>query len=356
VIGGKGRLDQSQVAGDGSTNIQAESVAVTVAGPTYGEVREIAKDVFEANFYRLAAAAQDLARERVDWMVDQYIAKLRQENLSDLSQVRSPDLQYALAVAQREYARSGERDLGETLVALLVDRTRQTERTLHQIALNESLETVAKLTTDQLDALSLIFLLRYTVNGTIHSLDGLTQFLEQDIHPFVHTLSTKLATYQHLEYSRCGSISLPETSIEHLFTTTYPGLFCRGFSLDALAQIIPNTESMFGDPPLVIRCLRDDALFQVNALNHGAFKDDWARTPFVESVRDVLWQLHISRLFPHSEVRDDLITRCPGLALLFTAWAASVIGRMTLTTVGMTIGHANYHRRTNKHFDLSRWL
>jgi hypothetical protein len=64
-------------------------------------------------------------------------------------------MQYAVFTAQREFARSGDDQLGDILVDILVDRTKEPDRSLLQIVLNESLNVAPKLTADQLAAFCL---------------------------------------------------------------------------------------------------------------------------------------------------------------------------------------------------------
>jgi hypothetical protein len=54
---------QKQSSGDNSVNIQAVQVVV---GANYGEIRQIARDVFDANFYRLAQVAKETATQRAE--------------------------------------------------------------------------------------------------------------------------------------------------------------------------------------------------------------------------------------------------------------------------------------------------
>jgi hypothetical protein len=52
---------QKQEAGDGSTNLQGQSIVIH-QGISYADAREIALDVYKANFIQLSQEAADLAR------------------------------------------------------------------------------------------------------------------------------------------------------------------------------------------------------------------------------------------------------------------------------------------------------
>ena len=63
-------------------------------------------------------------------------------------------MQLAVLAAQREYARTGDHALEELLVSVLLDRAREADRNLRQIALEESIAVIPKLTEKQVDILT----------------------------------------------------------------------------------------------------------------------------------------------------------------------------------------------------------
>ena len=115
-------------------------------------------------------------------------------------------MQHALFSAQKEYARTGDKDLESLLVDILVDRAGATERNIKQIVLDEALSVAPKLTSEQMDALTVNFLIVRTVSS-INSLEAFNSYLDVYITPFVGTLTTGASCYEHLEYTGCGSIA-----------------------------------------------------------------------------------------------------------------------------------------------------
>src|SRR5713226_5988119 len=106
---------QSQNAGDNSTNVQAASITIH-QGVTVSEARELALDVFRANFFELAGEAKEIARVRAEEITEDFLGRLQTEHVEGLQRSQEPDFQHALFTVQKEYARVGERDLGALLV------------------------------------------------------------------------------------------------------------------------------------------------------------------------------------------------------------------------------------------------
>lgn len=173
--------NQKQQSGNNSVNIQAHEIKF---GLTYKDVKDIVMDVFESNFQRLSQEAAQTAMVRAEELVDSFLSKLEIEAPDAIAETKNPDMQYALYTAQKEYARTGDRDLCDMLVNLLVERTKLSQRDLIQIVINESLNVAPKLTLDQLDVLSIVFLLKYTMNNGVTSLERLGLYIDKYLLPY----------------------------------------------------------------------------------------------------------------------------------------------------------------------------
>jgi|SRR3990172_1082950 len=343
---------QSQKSGDHSTNIQAQNVTIT-KGITVSEVRHIALDVFRSNFYSLAGEAADVARKRAEEITEHFLKQLQNQYSDGLRQAEQPDFQYALYTVQREYVRSGDKELGDLLVDILVDRTKHEDRSILQIVLNESLSVAPKLTTDQLAALSIIFIFRYTINRSLDSLVSLSSYLDLYVQPFVSLLTKKPACYQHLEYSGCGSIGIGSVDIAEPFRINYPGLFSGGFLVEGLAArgIAVSTES-----PLFMRCLHYSERLQVNAMNEQVLRDEASKLGIANIDTDKLVSLAKESLMNHEEVKQYLAQARPYMKTIIDVWENSPMKNFTLTSVGIAIGHANVKKNLGEFTDLSIWI
>ena len=105
---------QNQEVGDGATAVQAGgNLTITHIGLSYPEVRQVALDVFRSNFYHLAGAAVETARARAEEITEEFLRKLEREHPDGFKKSQDPDFQHALFTVQREYARNGDKDLGD---------------------------------------------------------------------------------------------------------------------------------------------------------------------------------------------------------------------------------------------------
>lgn len=346
--------DQKQDVAEGSTAIQAGgNVTITKTGLTYSEVRDVALDVFRENFYELAGVAKEIARARAEEITEAFLEKLQKENPTGLDNSYDPDFQYALFTVQKEYARNGDKDLGDLLVDLLVDRSKQEQRDILQIVLNESLNTAPKLTENQLASLAVIFLFKYTQNFKIGNHKLLGEYLDKNVAPFVSKIGKNQACYQHLEYSGCGSIGLGMITLESIFGNTYQGQFLKGFDKQ---EITDKGISIGFDTNFFVPCLNDPSKIQVRANSKELLEKALDDHKIISDDRTKIIELFNNGKMNDNEIKEKCIEIRPYMKELFEVWSESSMKEFTLTSVGIAIGHANIKRLVGEFSNLSIWI
>jgi hypothetical protein len=217
----------------------------------------------------------------------------------------------------------------------------------------QSLSTAPKLTDNQLAALAVIFLFKYTQNRAVGNHKKLGEYFDVYAAPFVSKVVKNLACYQHLEFSGCGSIGLTAQSLESIMGKTYQGQFLKGFDEK---EVTDRGVSTGLDPRFFIRCLNDPSKVQVRANNKELLEKVFET--YAITSED---QAKISALFDvgkmnDTEIKEKCIEIRPYMAGLFETWSDSAMKNFTLTSVGIAIGHANIKRLTGEFANLSIWI
>ena len=133
--------------GDNSTTVMAgRDVNHFNNGITYMEAKAICNDLFQLNFYKLKEAAEAIATKRAEELINGFLQKLAERGLIKPEVFQDPDMQYTLVNAQIAYAKSGDKDVEDLLITLLIERVNQHEDDLSKIILNESLNVINLLT------------------------------------------------------------------------------------------------------------------------------------------------------------------------------------------------------------------
>ncbi len=347
--------NQNQASGDDSTNLQAKSISIH-QGISYSDARDIAIDVYKANYLQLSENAAQVALNRVEELTDEFLAELKERNADAIASLESPGMQHALFSAQKEYARTGDKDLESLLVDILVDRAGTTERTIKQIVLDEALSVAPKLTLEQMDALTVYFLIVRTHDHMVVNLDTFAAYLDSNIAPFVDALATDTSCYEHLEYTGCGALSLVGSikPIGEFYRHNYTGLFMKGFEEEEWKKRFPESPGLF--KWAVTKCLHDPSKLQINAINETIFEQQCETHGVSDDEQTKLKQLFHMSLMSASEIKDYILRVRPNLQKLFDVWENTQMSKLSMTTVGIAVAHANFRRRTGTQLDLNVWV
>lgn len=337
-------------SGDHSVNIQGGAVTV---GASLAEVRQIAMDVYEANFYRLQGIAQQEAERRASELTQAFLEALEARAPDAPSTAGDPDMQYAIFNAQVAYARTGDVDLRDVLVDILADRSKAEDRNLLQIVLSEALVVAPKLTSYQYDTLSVIFLLRYTTSPNVLNLERLKEYASQVLAPFVPALQKTQSCYQHLDYAGCGSVLIGSATLHRIFTGRYGGLFSTGFTETQAAAW--KAEHGFDDH-LFMECLHHPSLRQIDALNEGDLRSKASEKDYSAEKTEALVSIFNSNIMSEDSLKRYLGTLDPSMVRFIDVWEDSPMKSVTLSSVGIAIAHANVRRKLKMSFDLGIWI
>lgn len=345
---------QKQEAGDGSTNLQGQSIIIH-QGISYSDAKEIALDVYKSNFIQLSQSAGELAQKRAEEITDNFLTKLKEDNKDAINSMQDPSMQSALYEIQKQYVKTGDKDLEELLVDILVERASVTERNLHQIVLDESLTIASKLTLEQMDALTLNFIISQTSNSTLLNLDKLIEYLKTHITPFIGSITDNSSCYKHLDYVGCISLMHMQSmkKIEEIFLLQYPGLFSKGFTKEKFENDIGNFNEFHN---IIISCLHDPDLFQISAINEEVINKICESNNITNENKTKIVNLFNSCKFSSSEVKKYILDKIPEIEKLFKLWDESGLSKFNFTTVGIAIAQANFRRKSGIKLDLSMWV
>ncbi len=343
---------KSQEGGDNSVNLQADSITVNT-GLSISHVKEIALEVFEGNFYKLAGVAKETANQRAKEITEQFLEELASKNPDGLKASEDPDFQHSLFQAQKEYARCGDKELGDILVDILVDRSKEDERSLLQVVLNESLSIAPKLNRAQLDILACCFNIAYTRRLTIQNKKMFADYLNQAVLIFSDSVGEKDSNYRHLEYVGCASIRTGQRDILKILMQTYKAIFCKGFERDLLNEIAELNPNIW---KVVIISQHNVNLVQAGAMDDEGIETMCKQHGISEEHTKKLITINNQNLMNRDEATEFLKSICPKFEKFNKDAMGSSFKSLELTSVGIAIAHAHSRKKAGFDADLSIWI
>jgi hypothetical protein len=149
-----------------------------------------------------------------------------------------------------------------------------------------------------------------------------------------------------------GSIGIGTISIIEALKRGGRGYFTQGFTREELA---PDLQELADDDRFFMPALRDSSRLQLRAMSVDELEQlvGGLRRPELEPSLHQAFELGV---FTDEEAREELVRRAPGIEELLAAWSDSMLQNMTLTSVGLAIGHGYWRRVTGGTAPLSIWI
>ncbi|MCW8408908.1 hypothetical protein OQJ13_07980 [Legionella sp. PATHC035] len=342
---------QNQKSGNNSTNIQAQRDIVVNHGLGYEDIKKIFIDLFRENFLTLQNDAQNTIKQRFEEFTNNLIAALKNESQINLDAAKDPDLQYAIFTSQKEYARSGKEDLLNLLTDLLVERFKSEDHDFKKIVLNEAIQAANKLTKQQLNTMSLVFLGAES-GKAINDVKSFENHLKTFL-PFCEDYKGGSFDFRHIEYVGCGNINFVGSKFTDHLKANYGGVLSKGFDAEKIKELQLTAEQI---KQFIIPCLRDDKKLQINALNHTVIEDRGRELGLENEKINRLKKLHDDYLYTEEEILELLAVISPQLLTLNNNWNTTNLGQLKLTPVGIAMAQANITRITGEKYELNIWL
>jgi len=348
-----------QEGGDNSTNIQVKGDYNN--GLSYSDARQVALDVFKANYYELSKEAMETVNSRLTLITDNIIKKVYTELTDKAERLKEPSIQSSIYEVQKEYVKTGDDILANRLTTILIERIKVQDRTLEQIVLDEAIKILAKLTNEQIDLLSFHFSLTILSKlenvRNIHSFYNLLDneillFCESDA--FTNILNAQIT---HLQSSGC-LIVLSEGSkfkpFEEMLRMRYLGLFNKGFSEEEFKQSISQETNLFIN--ILARCQQNNTLLQFNAMDIDTLNNSLEQANIEQPFRTSITELYNQKSMSPNEIKESIISKNIKYKSIFDIWNNSKIKTTSLTPIGVLIAIINYNIKTNKQLNINDWI
>ena len=177
-------------------------------GLSLEDASQIAINLFMDNFPKLQEKAIETVKERVEEFCSETIDKLSKQNTTDFSAFTDPDVQYVLYKAEENYARFGTKEKLDALSSLIANRVKYNDDSFNlKIAIDEAIKVAGKVTEEQLNYLSLLFITTRVKMGNINSINDLRNhfFMLNSAFPIADTIN-----WENLQMLGCLELQLPD--------------------------------------------------------------------------------------------------------------------------------------------------
>ena len=350
----KEQMNQVNVnSGSGSQNVtQTGDIHVQYGITSITETRELINDLFRENFPILKEEAQKVAQVSIEEytriLLEKANSKLEEPDIKKFSE---PDMQYILTTSIMQAARKNEPELHENLANLMIERIKNSDDDLRRIVYNEAIETIGKLTKDGLKIITLCFILRYAIWNGVFSYGNLDELIRTSISPLFDFKNT-LAEFQHIVYTGCGQLNpTGRWTYENVIQVQY----------SELAPImIPKSQVQHNQFPEVVFSELfsevDDENYKFNVTTQLMLEDYFSKISIPEISKNT-----IRTLFQHygEMCINNISVKIQEFEMIQKAVSfvnETILGELSLTSVGIVVGAMYYEGLTGEKIDISIWI
>ncbi|MEV7994879.1 LPO_1073/Vpar_1526 family protein [Streptomyces sp. NPDC086077] len=313
---------------------------------SYADVKSVARDtameVFRENATKLTREAHSIAYSRAEEFTENFLDEMMTTCPEALHQIQEPGVQATILEAQSGYASTGDEDLANLLVELLIGRMKRDARDLTQLALSSAVSVAKDLRSAHFSLLSCNLFLK-GVRLPVTSFEELAQGMDEALYPIQDALYT--IGPQDLDYlvgRGCLISATGAISIGRYLRMNYPGICTRGFKADEwpesrllmdtpLAEPHPENSGYYRVP--IVTNMDLEVLLESYELEHlrGAAKEALQH--------NVMGDMEISSL---------LTSTRPRLTNTFSRWSFLGLEHYVNTATGTAIGHAHLRNVTGE--------
>jgi hypothetical protein len=342
---------QDQNVKGGGTALQAGQDIIIHQGVSPEQMSEIMVAIAKtaATFTR---EALDVANSRIENFREEILKRFAEKDKANPEAFKDPDFQYLLRDAQEAVARSGDDAVRDTLVDIIARRSLEQTRTRLAITLNDAATKAINLTHNEFSALSLVYLLKYTLDHSIGTLVALGAYVENKLMPFGRNVSREDSSFWHIQSQSCGNIEMGELDLQTVFRANYGGVLGDGFTREQLESHLPDGKKNALDG-LIIPCLNDPSKFQPAAIRFDVLRQKAVNINLSEDELKNVWNLFEGSI---TDIPGRIASVAPEAPLLFDIWNSTSLKKLSLTTVGIAIGHANATKLVGLDAPLNIWI
>ena len=343
-----------------STNIQNNDLSkniVVINQPNYLEIKQIALDVYKQEAHHYSEEAAEKALKKVEELVENFLTKLYDINSNKAEELKKPSVQHSLFNAQKGYVLDETNDTQENYIDLLLSRVQFPNKSMLQISVDEAIKTIEKLTPDQMDCLTFMFL-TYNNIESIVSLGQLNSYCNNLCSIFHESFLNKFLPTYLKSINVC--LSLDNTGyfipLQELFFKSKPGLFFKGFDLlEFLNYLGKSEDEILKYNSIIVKDLRDPEKYQINAINLETLKVQIKKYNLEEDSDKItsFFQNHIMSI---QEIENDLLERNIKMRNVLDIWKNNKIKYCELTPTGIIIAISNYNRKFGDKLNYSDYI
>lgn len=323
-------------------------------GLTVNEAKELVEVLVDKKMMEFKVDAENTFDKRVTQFKTKVFEGLQNLSESELDKLREPDAQFALRQAAFISGKKTNKELIDTLGSLVIGRIKNHQietEDLKNIVFNEAIQTIDKLTPNQLKIITLCYILSQTYMQGIKTIKEFNEYLNRSVKPFLDFKNTN-AEFQHIQYAGCGSIGIGQWNITVSFRESYSLVFQKTLTPNEVEKIDLDPE--IKSKIFVKQSQADEYTIPVTEkkILETYLKDRNLDSEKIKEIVNILDQ----HLMGESEIREKIEKDTDIGKDLMKKLDDTPIKNLQLTSVGIAIAATYYENIVGEKLNIDLWI
>ena len=353
------KVNIEQIGAKEAENIQnndmSNNIILVQNGLAYKDVKEIALDVYRNEASNFSKESAEEVKKRVEEFVDDYLTVVFNDTPDIVERLKKPSMQHALFNAEKGYALDETQTTKAYYIEMLKHRLKAEDKTILQIGLDEAIKSMEKITKEQMDCLTFMFLI-FNFPHNIDSISAVIRYCNYLCDFYHSSFNSKLNVISLRAINACTSLDGTKKyiPIQEWLRKVTAGIFYKGQDKEEIVKRL-QIDSIEEINIILMKNLLDPTKFQINAINLDTLKFLISKH-HLEFCEDKLIQMFNEKIMNETEIKDKLIEWEPRMKEVLEFWEKEDLKYSTLTPSGIIIAISNYNNKKNETISFEKYI
>lgn len=343
------------VGSNNTQQIQAGQIHIH-QGINSDEVRALCLDLVQKEIALYKQQAAEESQRRFESLMDKFLDLLSKIDESKRQKLQEPAIQFAVNETFKEYIKSGEEELGDGLLDLMIERMEVDEHTTKQSLIDEARQILPKLSANTISLISIITFSELLIPRSNYDFVELLHNLS----PLISRLrSVNSIDVAYLEQVGCGqSFSFFNTgkTFEQRMLSIYNLLFLHPYTIEQYNTFMTQHGYNQGEMSFVARTIMSlmeikgqKMQFKINAYREELFLEE-KRQEMIDAMTLLFKDM---TQFSEDEVKQFFVEIDANWVVVSELFKRGDVKNFILSPVGLYIGSRKLSKLFGKDIPLS---
>lgn len=343
------------VGSNNTQQIQAGQIHIH-QGINSDEVRALCLDLVQKEIALYKQQAAEESHRRFESLMDKFLDLLSKIDESKRQKLQEPAIQFAVNETFKEYIKSGEEELGDGLLDLMIERMEVDEHTTKQSLIDEARQILPKLSANTISLISIITFSELLIPRSNYDFVELLHNLS----PLISRLrSVNSIDVAYLEQVGCGqSFSFFNTgkTFEQRMQSIYNLLFLHPYTIEQYNTFMTQHGYNQGEMSFVARTIMSlmeikgqKMQFKINAYREELFLEE-KRHEMIDAMTLLIKDM---TQFSEDEVKQFFVEIDVNWVVVSELFKRGDVKNFVLSPVGLYIGSRKLSKLFGKDIPLS---